>query len=108
MLFKTISKDGKTAKELTNALIKSADNQTGANLDEILSSVSVVDRATIESGLFKNVIDGFNKDGITDFKSALDMLERLPFKSERVMGVLNELKQNFAVLNNTSEILETM
>ena len=108
MLFKTISKDGKTAKELTNALIKSADNQTGANLDEILSSVSVADRAMIESGLFKNVIDGFSKDGITDFKSALDTLEKLPFKSERVTGVLNELKQNSAVLNNTSEILETM
>ena len=103
-----ISKDGKAAKELTNALIKSADNQTGANLDEILSLVSVADRATIESGLFKNVIDGFSKDGITDFKSALDMLEKLPFKSERVTGVLNELKQNSAVLNNTSEILETM
>ena len=36
------------------------------------------------------------------------MLEKLPFKSERVTGVLNELKQNSAVLNNTSEILETM
>ena len=70
--------------------------------------VSVADRATIESGLFKDVIDGFSKDGITDFKSALDMLEKLPFKSERVMGVLNEIKQNSAVLNNTSEILETM
>lgn len=62
--------------------------------------VSVADRATIEGGLFKNVIDGFGKDGIMDFKSALDMLERLPFKSERVTGVLNELKQNSAVLNN--------
>jgi putative uncharacterized protein (fragment) len=70
--------------------------------------VSVADRATIEGGLFKNVIDGFGKDGIMDFKSALDMLERLPFKSERVTGVLNELKQNSAVLNNTSEILETI
>jgi len=70
--------------------------------------VSISDRATLEGGLFKNVIDSFGKDGITDFKSALDMLEKLPFKSERVTGVLNELKQNSAVLNNASEILETM
>ena len=43
--------------------------------------VSVADRATLEGGLFKNVIDSFGKDGITDFKSALDMLKNYILKA---------------------------
>lgn len=104
-VFQRITGKLKTTDDLTNILIKSADNQTGLNLDEILSKLDAKDRATIESGLFKNIIDKFTKDGITDFKGATQTLNKLPFKSDRVAGAVERLNQNAALLNNTSEIL---
>lgn len=105
-VFQRITGKLKTTDDLTNILIKSADNQTGLNLDEILSKLDAKDRATIESGLFKNIIDKFTKDGITDFKGATQALNKLPFKSDRVAGAVERLNQNAALLNNSSEILE--
>nr|DAX63730.1 MAG TPA: hypothetical protein [Caudoviricetes sp.] len=105
-VFQRITGKLKTTDDLTNILIKSADNQTGLNLDEILSKLDAKDRAAIESGLFKNIIDKFTKDGITDFKGATQTLNKLPFKSDRVAGAVERLNQNAALLNNSSEILE--
>ena len=104
-VFQRITGKLKTTDDLTNILIKSADNQTGLNLDEILSKLDAKDRAVVESGLFKNILDRFTKDEITDFKGAMQVLNRLPFQSSRVAGAVEQLNKNAALLNNTSEIL---
>lgn len=95
----------KTTDDLTDILIKSADNQTGLSLGEILGKLDAKDRAVVESGLFKNILDRFTKDEITDFKGAMQVLNRLPFQSSRVAGAVEQLNKNAALLNNTSEIL---
>ena len=95
----------KTTDDLTDILIKSADNQTGLSLGEILGKLDAKDRAVVESGLFKNILDRFTKDEITDFKGAMQVLNGLPFQSSRVAGAVEQLNKNAALLNNTSEIL---
>ena len=95
----------KTTDDLADILIKSADNQTGLSLGEILGKLDAKDRAVVESGLFKNILDRFTKDEITDFKGAIQVLNRLPFQSSRVAGAVEQLNKNAALLNNTSEIL---
>lgn len=107
-LYKRLSGAMKDTNDLTSALIKSADNQTGKNLDEILSVLNPAERANIEGSLLKNIVEWNTKNGITDFEKAFEQIDKIPFKSQRVAGAVEELKQSAPLLKNSGEILKQL
>ena len=107
-LYKRLTGAMKDTNDLTSALIKSADNQTGKNLDEILSVLNPAERANIEGSLLKNIVERNTKNGITDFEKAFDQIDKIPFKSQRVAGAVEELKQSAPLLKNSGEILKQL
>ena len=107
-LFKRLTRGMKNTNDLTSALLKSADNQTGLNLDEVLSILNPAERANVEGGLLKNIIERNTKEGITDFKTALEQIDQIPFKSERVAGAIDQLKESAPILKNSGEILKKL
>ena len=107
-LYKRLTGAMKDTNDLTSALIKSADNQTGKNLDEILSALNPAERANIEGSLLKNIVERNTKNGITDFEKAFDQIDKIPFKSQRVAGAVEELKQSAPLLKNSGEILKQL
>ncbi len=107
-LYKRLTGAMKDTNDLTNALIKSADNQTGKNLDEILSVLNPAERANIEGSLLKNIVERNTKNGITDFGKAFEQIDKIPFKSQRVAGAVEELKQSAPLLKNSGEILKQL
>nr|DAI16382.1 MAG TPA: hypothetical protein [Caudoviricetes sp.] len=107
-LFKRLTRGMKNTNDLTSALLKSADNQTGLNLDEVLSVLNPAERANVEGGLLKNIIERNTKEGITDFKAALEQIDQIPFKSERVAGAIDQLKESAPILKNSGEILKKL
>ncbi|WP_298054240.1 hypothetical protein [uncultured Campylobacter sp.] len=107
-LYKRLTGAMKDTNDLTSALIKSADNQTGKNLDEILSVLNPAERANIEGSLLKNIVERNTKNGITDFEKAFEQIDKIPFKSQRVAGAVEELKQSAPLLKNSGEILKQL
>ena len=107
-LYKRLTGAMKDTNDLTSALIKSADNQTGKNLDEILSVLNPAERANIEGSLLKNIVERNTKNGITDFEKAFGQIDKIPFKSQRVAGAVEELKQSAPLLKNSGEILKQL
>ena len=107
-LYKRLTGAMKDTNDLTSALIKSADNQTGKNLDEILSVLNPAERANIEGSLLKNIVERNTKNGITDFGKAFEQIDKIPFKSQRVAGAVEELKQSAPLLKNSGEILKQL
>ena len=107
-LFKRLMRGMKNTNDLTSALLKSADNQTGLNLDEVLSVLNPAERANVEGGLLKNIIERNTKEGVTDFKTALEQIDQIPFKSERVAGAIDQLKESAPILKNSGEILKKL
>lgn len=107
-LYKRLTGAMKDTNDLTSALIKSADNQTGKNLDEILSALNPAERANIEGSLLKNIVERNTKNGITDFGKAFEQIDKIPFKSQRVAGAVEELKQSAPLLKNSGEILKQL
>lgn len=107
-LYKRLTGAMKDTNDLTSALIKSADNQTGKNLDEILSVLNPAERANIEGSLLKNIVERNTKNGITDFEKAFEQIDKIPFKSQRVAGAVGELKQSAPLLKNSGEILKQL
>ncbi|MDL0090036.1 hypothetical protein [Campylobacter gastrosuis] len=104
-LYKRMTGSMKDTNDLTNALIKSVDNQSGLNLDEILSRMPQANREQIENSLFKNIIDSFTNEGITDFKGAIDTLNKMPFRTQKALNAVEQLNANAGLLNNSGEIL---
>ena len=107
-LFKRLTRGMKTTDDLASALLKSADNQTGLNLDEVLSVLNPAERANVEGSLLKNIIERNTKNGITDFEKAFEQIDQIPFKSERVAGAIDQLKESAPILKNSGEILKKM
>lgn len=107
-LFKRLTRGMKNTDDLTSALLKGADNQTGLNLDEVLSVLNPAERANVEGSLLKNIIERNTKKGITDFEKAFEQIDQIPFKSERVAGAIDQLKESAPILKNSGEILKKL
>ncbi|MDA3069361.1 hypothetical protein OFN70_07460 [Campylobacter sp. CN_NE3] len=107
-LYHTISTGIKDEAKITDILIKSVNNENGADLNAFLSALGNKERANAESAIIRAVIAKNTAENITDFKAVLDTLNELPLQSEKALSVLNHLNDNAPILKNTGEILNDL
>ncbi|MCD8212852.1 MAG: hypothetical protein LUC34_02160, partial [Campylobacter sp.] len=107
-LYKRLTSGFKNSDDLLNAMIKGADNQTGLNLQQALSTLNNKEAAQLESSLLNGLLDRYTKDGITDFKGLYEQIGKLPLSSDRALSIKAGLEQNLPILKNTGEILKSI
>ncbi|PPB58773.1 hypothetical protein CDQ71_00305 [Campylobacter hyointestinalis subsp. hyointestinalis] len=107
-LLNSISRDGKTSIEALNAMLKSSDNINGVNLNDFLGSLGAKDRAVAEANLIKGLMDKNSFNGVVDFKALNQSLASLDFQSEFAKELKSQILSKQSILNNTSDILNSL
>ena len=107
-LMNQISRDGKTSIEALNAMLKSSDNINGVTLNDFLGSLGAKDRAIAEANLIKGLMDKNSVNGVVDFRALNESLAKLDFGSEFAKELKGQILSKQAMLNNTSDILNSL
>ncbi|MDL2347435.1 hypothetical protein [Campylobacter hyointestinalis] len=107
-LMNQISRDGKTSIEALNAMLKSSDNINGVNLNDFLGSLGAKDRAVAEANLIRGLMDKNSFNGVVDFRALNQSLASLDFKSEFAKELKSQILSKQSILNNTSDILNSL
>lgn len=107
-LMNQISRDGKTSLEALNAMIKSNENINGVTLNEFLGSLGAKDRAIAEANIIKNLMDKNSVNGIVDFRALNQSLNSLDFGSDFAKELKSQILSKQSILNNTSDILNSL
>ncbi|MEE3705581.1 hypothetical protein V2I29_08400, partial [Campylobacter sp. CX2-8023-23] len=107
-LMNSISRDGKTNIEALNAMLKSSDNINGVSLNDFLGSLGAKDRAVAEANLIKGLMDKNSVNGVVDFRALNESLAKLDFQSEFAKELTSQILSKKAILNNTSDILNSL
>ncbi|SUW89084.1 putative barnase/colicin E5 family endoribonuclease [Campylobacter hyointestinalis] len=107
-LMNQISRDGKTSIEALNAMLKSSDNINGVNLNDFLGSLGAKDRAVAEANLIRGLMDKNSVNGVVDFRALNQNLASLDFQSEFAKELKSQILSKQSILNNTSDILNSL
>ncbi|ARR00424.1 LPD23 domain-containing protein [Campylobacter porcelli] len=107
-LMSQISRDGKTNIEALNAMLKSSDNINGVSLNDFLGSLGAKDRAVAEANLIKGLMDKNSVNGVVDFKALNESLAKIDFQSEFAKELTSQILSKQSILNNTSDILNSL
>ncbi|MFW5614638.1 MAG: hypothetical protein ACOCM3_08260, partial [Campylobacter hyointestinalis] len=107
-LLNSISRDGKTSIEALNAMLKSSDNINGVTLNDFLGSLGAKDRAVAEANLIRGLMDKNSFNGVVDFRALNQSLASLDFKSEFAKELKSQILSKQSILNNTSDILNSL
>ncbi|MFW5624974.1 MAG: hypothetical protein ACOCMW_04165, partial [Campylobacter hyointestinalis] len=107
-LLNSISRDGKTSIEALNAMTKSSDNINGVTLNDFLGSLGAKDRAIAEANLIKGLMDKNSFNGVVDFRALNQSLASLNFESEFAKELTSQILSKQSILNNTSDILNSL
>ncbi|KEA43912.1 hypothetical protein CR67_07035, partial [Campylobacter hyointestinalis subsp. hyointestinalis] len=107
-LMNQISRDGKTSIEALNAMLKSSDNINGVTLNDFLGSLGAKDRAVAEANIIKNLMDKNSVNGVVDFRALNKSLNSLDFGSEFAKELKSQILSKQSILNNTSDILNSL
>lgn len=107
-LMNQISRDGKTSIEALNAMLKSSDNINGVTLNDFLGSMGAKDRAIAEANLIRGLMDKNSLNGVVDFKALNQSLASLNFESEFAKELTSQILSKQSILNNTSDILNSL
>ncbi|MCR8679520.1 hypothetical protein CSUIS19072_06480, partial [Campylobacter sp. RM19072] len=107
-LMNSISRDGKTNIEALNAMLKSSDNINGVSLNDFLGSLGAKDRVVAEANLIKGLMDKNSVNGVVDFRALNESLAKLDFQSEFAKELTSQILSKKAILNNTSDILNSL
>jgi len=105
-----IKNDAKQAEILSRP--DAIGNVNGLNTEEFLSRLGDKDRAAIESGLIKQIVEKYtdksSKIEISDFRSIINEIDSLPLKTTQAKQIKEMLNKNGGILRNTGELLQTL
>ncbi|RAZ49107.1 putative barnase/colicin E5 family endoribonuclease [Campylobacter hyointestinalis] len=107
-LMNQISRDGKTSLEALNAMTKSNENINGVTLNDFLGSLGAKDRAVAEANIIKNLMDKNSVNGVVDFRALNKSLNSLDFGSDFAKELKSQILSKQSILNNTSDILNSL
>lgn len=105
-----IKNDAKQAEILSRP--DAIGNVNGLNTEKFLSRLGDKDRAAIESGLIKQIVEKYtdksSKIEISDFRSIINEIDSLPLKTTQATQIKEMLNKNGGILRNTGELLQTL